>query len=136
MKRTLMMTMFLLSSSAVAWAGRVSHPETKVDLTHMKASGSLYGTRHSSDSVQLIGCMVAKSRDSQGDYLYAYCYAQDKDSEFLQCYTRDDALVDAVLDVTANSYISFRCEPESFWNGWTLTNFYVMNGSHLTGPMP
>jgi hypothetical protein len=136
MKKILMMIIALLELSAVAWAGHVTYPETKVDLTNLQASGSLYGTRYSADSVQQIGCTVGMSWDFQGDYLYATCFAQDKDSNYLRCTSRDKVLVDAILGVTTDSYISFKCKPVSYWHDWTLTNFYVVNGSHLTAPLP
>lgn len=126
----------LLALSVAAWAGRVEHAETTVDLVKLSASGSFYGTRHSADVVQYIGCYTGMSYDSGGDFLHATCYAQDEDGEYLQCSTRDAALVDVVLTASANSHLRFGCERVPYWGGWTLSDVGIWNASYLTGPMP
>ncbi|MBN2369491.1 MAG: hypothetical protein JXO72_03310 [Vicinamibacteria bacterium] len=139
MTKTLATSVVILTLSVAAWAGRVDHAETEVDLVQLQASGSFFGTRHSADDVQYIGCMVGMSWDSHGDYLHASCYAQEtkrKGGEYLVCYTRDPALVDAILSTTANSHVRFKCEPVPYWEGSTLVEVSVRNASYLTGPMP
>lgn len=122
MKKTLLLSaVSLLAVSGLAWAGSTRSRETQVDLTTRRATGSVYDTRMSADTVQYIGCMVYGTAGNLG----VWCDAMDAESERLNCGSADDALASLALGISDSSFISFACDA----NSNLLTNLAVTNGS-------
>jgi hypothetical protein len=121
MKKALFLSaVSLLAISSLAWAGAASVRETQVDLTTHRASGSLYHTRASADTVQYIGCMVYGTPGSSPG---VSCDARDADAERLVCGSTDASLVYLALSISGDSFISFACD------GSSLTSLIVNNTS-------
>ncbi len=123
MKKTLFLSaLSLLAVSGLAWAGGTRSRETQVDLTTRRASGSIYDTRMSADTVQYIGCMVYKTNPAGNPGVS--CDAMDAESERLNCVSSDAVLVSLVLGISDSSFISFACDADS-----NLTSLVVNTGS-------
>lgn len=124
MKKTAFLSaLSLLAVSGLASAGMTRSRETQVDLTTRRASGSIYDTRMSADTVQYIGCMVYKTNPAANPSMQ--CDAMDAESERLTCYGGGDAgLVSVALGISDSSFISFSCDADS-----NLTSLVVNTGS-------
>ena len=122
MKKTAFLSaLSLLAVSGFAWAGMTRSRETQVDLTTRRASGSIYDTRMSADTVQYIGCMVYGTAGSKPA---VWCDAMDAESERLSCESTEAGLVSLALGISGSSFISFACDVNS-----NLINLVVNNGS-------
>lgn len=111
----------LLAASGLAWAGETRSRETQVDLTTRRATGSVYDTRTSADTVQYIGCLVYGAPPSTPGVT---CDARDAEWERLNCRSADAGLVSLALGISDSSFISFSCDADS-----NLTSLVVNTGS-------
>jgi hypothetical protein len=93
----------LLSSGARA--GQVDHPEVKVDLATLTASGSLVGARYSADNTQYLTCRVQVIAVDAAPYIV--CEARDAQGTMLTCLNGKPQDVDAVLGLNDYGYVAF-----------------------------
>ncbi len=122
MKKTLSLAVLsLLAASGLVRAGETRSRETQVDLTTRRATGSVYDTRASADSVQYIGCLVYGNPPAAPAVT---CDARDAEWERLNCRSADAGLVSLALAISDTSFISFSCDADS-----NLLSLVVNNGS-------
>ena len=81
--------------------------------------GSLAAARHSSDTVQFIGCEVFASKGATPE---ASCYAKTASGTYMSCYTVDRNLVTIAGQLNTTSMLQFEFNPDGECTYINVTN--------------
>jgi hypothetical protein len=100
----------VLVSSTGALAGYVYQPG--VTIWSNNASGTVAGTRYSSDSIEQIGCELDAW---PGTATQGYCFAKNSAGQWKTCISYDPNLVAAAGTVGPASYIQFAVASDNYY---------------------
>jgi hypothetical protein len=113
---------------SLAGAGYKQAGTVTIDYSQRIASGSLGGTRNSTNAYEYLDCGVYQDL---GYPATATCHAQDAAGNRVWCTTTNSGLVDQVKSIKGDSHVSF---------GWNTTNgctsIGVSNGSQHAPKQP
>jgi len=105
--KKLLVIMALTIISITAYAG-YAQPAPVTITDHgdgsFTASGDMWTARSAKSDFTSIGCGTKKF---SGDYSWGFCQATDEDDQYVNCWTGDAHLLDAISAVNDSSYIRF-----------------------------
>lgn len=121
--KTLIIAAMALLLSNTAWSGALYKYDVYVSST--SASGSMLDARFSYDRLQYIGCSLAVSTNSSGDYIS--CSARDKSGNSFWCYSYGSSAANfkkALKTINDQSVISMSRNSNA-----TCRSLYIENSS-------
>lgn len=102
--RKLVAALLVMSVPSVVLAGAVVSFPVQIDFEAMFAAGNMATARLSDNDIEVIGC---GSRSDSSGFVWGFCQARDSSDAFVQCFTTDPVLVDAIRAHADFSFILF-----------------------------
>ena len=121
MKRTWLAVVFLgvVSIAFDAAAGERTTTPVSVDKTNRNAKGALGSARNSADAIQFIGCEAFVS----GGLFQGLCFANSPAGVSVLCTTSSATMVQTILGISGDSFISFSWDTTSTCASLSVENF-------------